>query len=159
MSEPGQDATHEFVERVALLYEQSGLPRIAGRILGWLLICDPPLQSATELAAAVGASKGSVSTMTRMLLNMGLISAASKRGDRRDYFHIPPQQWVDMMRREFAGMTVFRELAESGLAALGDAPPAIRARLETMRAMYEFFERELPALLQRWQQEHQEGAQ
>ncbi|HYF62461.1 MAG TPA: MarR family transcriptional regulator, partial [Herpetosiphonaceae bacterium] len=89
MSDGEHHEQMEFVERVALTYERSGLPRIAGRILGWLLICDPPAQTAGELAAALGASKGSISTMTRMLVSMGLIEHTSKRGDRRDYFHIP----------------------------------------------------------------------
>ena len=44
-----QDQQH-FVEEVGLLFEHAGLPRMAGRILGWLLICDPPHQSPGELA-------------------------------------------------------------------------------------------------------------
>jgi hypothetical protein len=35
----------EFIERSGLFYEAAGGPRTAGRILGWLLICDPPHQS------------------------------------------------------------------------------------------------------------------
>lgn len=34
-----------FIEDVGLLLEESGLPRMAGRILGLLLICNPPHQS------------------------------------------------------------------------------------------------------------------
>ena len=34
-----------FVEDISLYFEQMGLPRMAGRVLGVLLICDPPAQS------------------------------------------------------------------------------------------------------------------
>jgi DNA-binding transcriptional regulator GbsR (MarR family) len=156
MSDGEHDRQMQFVERVALTYERSGLPRIAGRILGWLLICDPPAQTAGELAAALDVSKGSISTMTRMLITMGLIEHTSRRGDRRDYFHIPAQLWVDVLRKQFAQLAVFRQLAESGLETLKDSPAASRDRLEVMRDLYGFFERELPGLIERWEAEQRE---
>ena len=39
-----------FVEEAGIVFEQTGLPRMAGRIFGWLLICDPPHQSTDQLA-------------------------------------------------------------------------------------------------------------
>lgn len=33
-----------FVQGAGTFFEQRGMPRIAGRILEWLLICDPPHQ-------------------------------------------------------------------------------------------------------------------
>ena len=42
MTEPEQDEVLLWVERIAkYCADQDGLPMIAGRILGWLLICDP----------------------------------------------------------------------------------------------------------------------
>ena len=38
-----------FVEDISLYFEQMGLPRTAGRVLGVLLICDPRAQSLTDL--------------------------------------------------------------------------------------------------------------
>ncbi len=148
----------QFVEKVGLLYEQVGLQRMAGRILGWLLICDPPAQSAADLAAALDASKGSISGMTRQLIQLGLIERISLPGDRRDYFHIRPNAWIEVVMREFASVGMFRQLAESGLAAIADAPAGHRERLETMRDIYGFFERELPALMERWHAEKQGAA-
>lgn len=56
-----------FVEDISLYFEQMGLPRMAGRVLGVLLICDPPAQSLTDLCERLQASKSSVSTTTRLL--------------------------------------------------------------------------------------------
>ncbi len=47
--------------------------RMAGRMLGWLLICDPPHQSMNAIADVLQASKGSISTMTRLLIQLDLI--------------------------------------------------------------------------------------
>ena len=56
----------QFVEEVGIVFEQTGLPRMAGRILGWLLIAEPPHQSTEQLINALMASKGSISSMTRL---------------------------------------------------------------------------------------------
>ena len=45
-----------FVEDIGLIMEEQGRPRIAGRILGWLLICEPPEQSFADLVAVLGVS-------------------------------------------------------------------------------------------------------
>jgi len=50
-------------------------------------------------------------------------------------------------------MAAFQHLAERGLELLEGKDPQLRQRLEGRRDMYAFFERELPALLQRWEQE------
>ena len=34
-----------YVEDFGLYFEQFGLARTAGRMLGWLLVCDPPHQT------------------------------------------------------------------------------------------------------------------
>jgi hypothetical protein len=58
-----------WVERVATFFaEHYGLPPITGRILGWLMICDPPEQSPAEIAAAIGASRASLTTNIRLLI-------------------------------------------------------------------------------------------
>ena len=75
-----------FIEDFGLLFEESGHPRMAGRILGCLLISDQPYLSSTEISEILQASKGSLSTMTRFLLQMGLIERVGLAGHRRDYF-------------------------------------------------------------------------
>lgn len=66
-----------FAEDVGLVFENIGLPRMAGRVLGWLLVCDPPHQSMLELVEALSASKASISNTTRMLIEIGLIERIS----------------------------------------------------------------------------------
>src|SRR5690349_14179002 len=83
---PHDDAA--FIERLGLLAEESGMPRMAGRVLGWLLICEEPRQSFGEIVEALGASKGSISAMTRILQQLGLIERVTQGGDRRDFFQL-----------------------------------------------------------------------
>ena len=49
-----------FVERVGEFFSRLGHQRIAGRLIGWLLISEPEHQSAAELVEVIGASKASI---------------------------------------------------------------------------------------------------
>ena len=80
----------QFLEDFALHMEHHGLPRMAGRILAWLLICDPPEQSMPDLVEVLQASKSSVSTMTRHLIQFGMIERVSLPGERRDFYRAMP---------------------------------------------------------------------
>ncbi len=140
-----------FVEDVGLSFEMVGLPRMAGRIFGWLLLSDPPHQSPGELADVLQASKGSISTMTRLLVQIGLIERISLPGQRRDYFRIKPHAWTELTKQRMAQITAFRQLAERGLELLEGENPQLRDRLVEMRDMHAFLEQELPALIQRWE--------
>jgi DNA-binding transcriptional regulator GbsR (MarR family) len=147
-----------FVEEVGLMFEMAGLPRMSGRIFGWLLISNPPQQSHGELAEILKASKGSISTMTRLLIQIGLIERISLPGERRDYFQIKSQAWSQMTKQRIAQIAAFRQLAEKGLDLLKENPPRLRQRLEEMRDIHAFLERELPLLDERWELEQKQRA-
>jgi DNA-binding transcriptional regulator GbsR (MarR family) len=124
---------------------------MAGRILGWLLICDPPEQSSTQLAEVLHASKGSISSATRLLLPSGLVQRRSQTGERRDYFRIRPEAWAALVRSRLAEVVSFRELTERGLDLLAEAPKQRRERLEEVHELYAWLAHELPELWQRWE--------
>ena len=157
MNDERQLEEKRFVEEVGMFFEQGGLPRMTGRILGWLLISDPPHQSIDELAEALLASKGSISTMTRLLIQFGLIERLSLPGIRHDYFCIRPGAWQHMIKHSTDEIRAGRQLAERGLELTKGKSSLTRQWLEEMRDMYIFFEREFPALLKRWEQERKGG--
>jgi len=160
MKDKLQTEEKQFAEEVGIVFEQTGMPRMAGRILGWLLISDPPHQSTENLTKALMASKGSISTMTRLLIQLGLIERLSLPGVRRDYFRLRSDTWQHMIGRGLTGeIRMVRQLAEHGLELLSDKTPEIRKWLKEMLDVYTFLEQEFPALLERWEREHQKAAQ
>lgn len=140
----------DFVERLGLFFEQVGGSPMMGRVLGWLLVCDPAHQSSTELALAVGASKASISTTTRQLVALGLIERVPAPGARGAWFRLTPDAWATHLQRDLAALTVFRELLDSGIGALRDAPADRVARLNDARALFSFVEGEYPLIIQRF---------
>jgi predicted transcriptional regulator len=142
-----------YVEEFGLLFGQFGLSRMFGRVLGVLMISDPPERSAEELAEELGASRGSISQTTRSLIQMGLVQRWARPGERRDYFRIKPGAWYEIMRREMESLGDFRETAERGLGLLDSNDPDARRSLEEMRDFYAYWENEMPAVLERWEKE------
>ena len=147
----------QFVEDAGILYEEMGWPRMAGRIFGWLLLCQPPHQSAEELAKVVEASKGSISSMTRLLIQMGLVERMGIPGRRDTYYRIKPGSWSELMRSRMSHLTAIRELADRGLNLIASNDPESRRRLQELRDFHAFLEQEIPVLLDRYDQERKRG--
>ncbi len=144
-------AIRNYIEEFAIAIEGEGLPRMAGRIFGYLLVCNPPERTAAQLARELGASIGSISTMTRLLVAAELIERVSRPGIRADLFRTTPGSVSSLMRGATARITRFRRLTERGIALLEDRPPAEQARLRAFHEVYVFFEEQMPALIGEWE--------
>jgi DNA-binding transcriptional regulator GbsR (MarR family) len=149
-------AEKHFVEDISLYFEQMGLPRTAGRVLGVLLICDPPEQSLTDLCERLQSSKSSVSTTTRLLTEMDLIERVPSPVPRQVYFQFKPGGWTVFIRQRLKLWASLHQIAEQGLELLKDRAPTLRERLQEAHDMFSLIEEELPSLLERVHNRHKE---
>jgi DNA-binding transcriptional regulator GbsR (MarR family) len=144
---PGEN---QFVEEMGQFLGSMGMTPMAGRMWGFLLICDPTEQTAADIAGALQASRGSVSGTARILSTAGMIRRSTRPGDRREYFSAPPEALDSMLASASAIYRQMREIAERGLAAMTGQTPAARARLEEFRDVMVFIEREIPTVIRRF---------
>lgn len=145
-----------FVEEVGVAFEQIGLPRMAGRVFGWLLIADPPYQSADELAFVLMASRGSIGNTLELLTRFGLIQRFVVAGERRDYFQLREDAIRKTVKRGLEDeVKMFRTLADRGLDLIKNEASARTYRLEEMRDRYEFLEKALPELMADYEEERE----
>lgn len=151
----------EYVEEIGLFFANLGLPRMPGRILGWLLVCEPAHQSAEELASALRVSSGSVSMAVRMLVQAGTVERYAPAGSRRTFYRLRPGFWLREAEEKAKVAAEWRKLADRGLAMLDGTPsedPAGRSlRLEEMRDMYAFLETEYARIDARWRQQNKKS--
>jgi len=136
-----------FIEDIGLIFEQMGMPRMAGRSLGVLLISDPPAQSITEIGEKLQASKSSVSIMARLLVERGLIERVASPIPRRDFYRFKPGGWIVYMRQWLGLMSALHQITERGMVLMTDHPPALRERLQEAHDLFSFIEQEFPTLL------------
>jgi hypothetical protein len=139
-----------FVEAMGQFLTSGGMPPIAGRMWGWLLICDPPEQSAAELAEALHASRGAISGAARILQTAGFVRRISRRGDRREYFSAPPQAFRAIIQGGAQSYRQFREVAALGLATVADKPEPVSLRIREVYEFARFVEVEVPTVLERF---------
>lgn len=139
-----------LVDRMAQMLAEGGLPRVAGRIWAWLLICEPAQQTAADLAEQLHASRGAISGAVRILETAGLVKRTSRRGDRREYFHVPPGSIISVLNARLPVTSAWRQIADDGLVVLRERTPESRARLQEVRDVYAFMEQELPSMLDRF---------
>ncbi|HEY0019897.1 MAG TPA: hypothetical protein VGC13_26590 [Longimicrobium sp.] len=141
------EAVQQLVEQMALICEKEGMPRIGGRIFGYLLATDQTF-SLEDLAEHLQASKASVSTNARMLEQFGMIRRVSVLGDRRDFYRVQDDPWEQMLRvaqgrwREM--VTVFEQ------AARRLPEPAGRTRMDDAARFHTLLIRECDTLFENW---------
>ncbi len=141
-----QASAERFIEELGMLFElEAGTPRMVGRALGWLLVCEPAEQSAADLAEVLQASKGSISTATRLLVRMGFIERTRLKGERFDRFRVRPDAWDEFFWRA-EQFEPHRRVLRLGLDALADEPIGRRERLLELDGLYAWWEARFPAL-------------
>lgn len=138
----------EFVEHVGRYWESWGQSRTAGRMLGWLMICEPPAQSSAALAEQLSVSAGSISTVTRQLTQFRLVRRVTFPGDRASYFQLHDHAWIQVMHARMDGIRGLHELA---LAATPLTPVTRPDRVDELRFITEFMLKEWPELMGRMQ--------
>ncbi len=152
MSKDIHAARVEFAEAMGTFFEKTGFPRMAGRIWGWLLICDPPEQTAAQIAESLQASRGSVSTMTRLLQIWG-VERVGVPGSRTGVYRIRSDGFVCLMQTEMQMFAEIRNLGERGLNILKNEPEAVRERLKEGCDLFAFVEKEYPLLIEKWKKQ------
>lgn len=128
---------------------------MVGRLIGYLMVCDPREQSIGELADALLASRSAIAGAVNTLESLGLIQRHRAAGERMDRVHIDVSSYyaTGFDPSEYQEQS---ELAREGLRLLGDVPPERQEILLEWAAFANFLAERLPALEQEWQQRREE---
>lgn len=122
---------------------------MAGRLLGYLTVCEPQQQSIAELADALMASRSAITGAIRVLENFHLVMRTRNAGERVDRVSLDP---AGIEGNGFDAQVLEEQavLAREGLEHLIKAEPDRRAWLEEMAALSDFLAERLPALQKEW---------
>lgn len=126
------DARLDWVERVAGYLARDGMPPIAGRVLGWLMICEPTEQSAAEIASAISASRASLTNNLRLLMGAGFVTRQGRAGERTAYYRINDDAWGAVVRAQVASIAMFQAIARDGIDLIGEESPRVNGLLSAV---------------------------
>lgn len=108
-----------WVDRIAShLTAVDGMPPITGRVLGWLMVCDPAEQSAGQIAEAIGASRGSMTPNLRQLTSVGFVERINRPGSRTTYYRLVDNAWQVVVEQQVAALRSFRAITAEGIDLL-----------------------------------------
>lgn len=149
----------ELIEEIGNIYEDFGLRRLQGLIVGLLLTKDEPV-SLDDMVEILDRSKGPISISVRRLDDMGLVRKVEGPNNRRNYYASHPDVFYNNFKFNMATIRKNRDLAERFLTRLdvgnGDGSEKTIENLERMKAFYSLMESHLEEFAEEWRNVKQE---
>ena len=152
-----QKAIDRFNEEMGRFYEQSGIPRIGGRIIALLITAEHPL-SAEQLAGRLSVSRSSISSNLKLLLARGSVEPSSIPGDRLTYYSFSWATWEQRILEILSGFSRMKAIVRSVIDDLGEDDPAHEKLLE-YEQWVEFFISQYREMQKRWPGRHSRVAE
>jgi len=141
-----------YIEETGLVFEGFGMTRMAGRILGFLLVSDKDESSFDEIRDALHASKGSISGTTRQLMQIGLVEPVSLPGDRKTYYRITKIELGDMLKSRMQMFSKFSEVLEKG-REMRKQDDDISKWLQEASTFYNWIGDEIDQVIDKWHEQ------
>ncbi len=146
----------KYIEEVGLFYAQYGLPKMAGRILGYLISSETDNNSFDDLKKILQASKGSISGNINLLLSQDMIEKHMISGDRKSYYRIARNSLNNILEAKEKSITQFKLIIQKGLSFDPSSDSVKKTDLTKILNYYEFLESEIPLLRTKWEQKIKE---
>ncbi|XMN05528.1 hypothetical protein ACK8N7_05535 [Streptomyces griseobrunneus] len=146
-----------FVEKVAQYYfENDGMPHERGRVVGYMMICEPAAQAADDIAKDLGVPRAAIDRIVDQLTpENDPVSVFERSGALSENYTLQLREnsWAPKVRGIFSEFPDFHRIAAAGLAALqadGASEERLR-RLANMERFLGFVSAEMPAILERYE--------
>jgi DNA-binding transcriptional regulator GbsR (MarR family) len=126
------DRNDPFIEELARLVIPMGMPPIAARMQGYIMLSPEPL-TLDELVAGLEVSKSSASVAARLLERYGIVKCYTERGTKRVRYGVA-ERCAGFLLEQARFVGAMAELLKS--AAESRPGAGVTARLQDMGAFY-----------------------
>ncbi|MFI7642677.1 GbsR/MarR family transcriptional regulator [Nonomuraea sp. NPDC049400] len=147
-----EQAVGQFVESLARLMAEWGFPRMSARVLLTMMSSDEDGLTAADLADRLDVSPPAISGAVRYLVQVGLVERRPVPGSRRDLYRIRDNAWYTSSATVGGVYQALADLSAEGVRALGGGDSPAGARIAEMHDFFTFVQKEIAAILNRWQQ-------
>jgi DNA-binding transcriptional regulator GbsR (MarR family) len=145
------EALGRFIERFAAILEEGGVPPMAARAFAALLGTHSGSLTAAELGGLLRASPAAISGAVRYLAQVNLVVKERVPGSRRARYRLEEDVWYRAFVEREQLLARWEVVLDDGARLLGESTPAGQRARESQQFMA-FLRRELPALMDRWQE-------
>lgn len=147
-----QTALKDRVERFGVFFEKEGIPPVASRIIGYLLFSEPPRKTFYEITEFLQASKSSVSTALNGMQERGFVTYITLPGDRKRYFQLDVDKWVNLEKRRIQFISHFRGFIQEAAEVHKEDSKEFSKSLSTVDKFFEEYVVELPKIIEKWEE-------
>ena len=144
------------VERIGVSFEKAGIPPVGARIIGLLMMAEPPYLSFDDLVEATQASKSSVSNALKLLQTEGLVDYITFSGDRKRYFQLYASTWVEIMKDRVTAFTSLRQIIRETLELRSSQYPEFNHTLTEVVDLYQALEEKMVKAIEDWEKKRGE---
>jgi hypothetical protein len=146
MSNKVNEDRRRFIEDVARLLVPWGVPPLAARLYGYLLLCPRPV-SLDQITEDLGISKSSASVAARMLESYTLARRHSEPGTKRALYAVA-DDYETMVRQQNRLLDALAGQFNAGTEIA--ASKAVSARLKEMADFYRVMRGAMEDAMSRW---------
>jgi hypothetical protein len=141
-----------YLNRLAMVLAQSGIPRMPARVFAYVLTHDAEQYTAAELAGGLGVSQAAISGAVRHLVQVGLLTREREPGSRSDQYRVfNDDVWGTIISHQLPLVQAIGDVAEEGVRVLRPGSAAVMRALET-REFCAFLYEEQVRLIERWRE-------
>jgi DNA-binding transcriptional regulator GbsR (MarR family) len=144
-------ATKELVEKIGVFFEKTGFQPAMGRIVGLLLISDPPYKTFDQIKQSLRLSKGAVSNALNVLISREFIDYLTMAGDRKRYFQLRVPLVLSYFQKQFERQAEFRELLREVLEVRSHEYPNYNTGLNEICEFLDFMSVEMGQAIGKWE--------
>jgi len=148
-----QDSLDTFIDRMGVVAEADGLSRIAGRIMGLMVVEGGPL-SFSEIAKRLDVSRASVSTNTRFLERIGVIERVAIKGQKQDHFRLAKAPYARLLEGSVARIKRAESVVADARAGLSPDDTDRLRRLDELGAFYAALAESFEDLVTRFEEQN-----
>lgn len=144
-----EEAVSAFVERFAGQLVEAGMTRMPSRVFAAILASDSGVLTSAELGEQLKVSPAAVSGAIRYLSQVNMVTREREPGSRRDRYRVHSNQWYEALTNRDQILRRWEGTLRDGVSSLGADSSAGRRIAETLE-FFEFMEKELAQLMERW---------
>lgn len=104
-----------MVERMGIFFEKRGLTPVHGRVFAFLLLAEPPHKDFNAIHEFTQASRSTVNNALRKLMSENLVDYKTFSGDRKRYFQINVNGWIEATKLKIQDVVTLKDIVENAL--------------------------------------------
>lgn len=143
------------IENLGTFFEKRQLMTpMEARVFALLLLSDPHYQNFFTIQEELGASKSAISNAVNRLMNSKRVDYLTLPGDRKRYFKVSPDMWLEQMKAEIASVVPMMKKIEGIMKRRADMDtPEFNKDLVRIHGFFAYMAKEFPKIMSKWERQ------